>query len=205
MINNIVLTSIWTRSKARVSRPIHTRLRILMKHTAISMFPPTLILQRIIPHQLQHSQTIERGVHPRGRINHEILTRFRIHELFRPLVSCQPDWPAVWDLFPWLIGNRYHPSVTKVRAYRPRILHFRDTQVSRPATVGVLPATVDVVEIVVVFEVGAVDCKLVKGIQHAFHGEGASPWVGTVTFEHKHAMIYGRAGERAHGVLQRWW
>jgi hypothetical protein len=36
-----------------------------------------------------------------------------------------------------------------------------------------LPATVDVVKIVVVLQISAIDSELVEGIEHAFHGEGA--------------------------------
>ena len=82
---------------------------------------------------------------------------------------------------------------------------MRDTEVSRPAAVGILPATIDVIQVFVVLEVSSVNSELVEGIEHAFHGEGARPRIGTVAFEDEHAVVYGGAGERTHGVLERWW
>lgn len=78
-----------------------------------------------------------------------------------------------------------------------------DAEVGGPGGVLVLPARVNVVDVVVVEEVGAVDGELVVGVKLAFQGEGGGPRVGGVTGQDEHAVVDGGAVDGAQGILQR--
>lgn len=80
---------------------------------------------------------------------------------------------------------------------------MRDAEVRGPGAVFVLPAGVDMVELVVVLEVRAVDGELVKGVEHAFHAVAGRPGIRAGALEHEHAVVDSRAGKRTHCVLQR--
>lgn len=80
---------------------------------------------------------------------------------------------------------------------------MRDAEIRRPGGVGILPAAVDMVELVFVLEVSTVDGELVERVQHSSHGVRRRPRVWPVTLEDEHPVIDRRAGERTHCVLQR--
>lgn len=82
-----------------------------MKDTSIMVFPPALIFHRIVTHQLQHTQAVERGIHPRRRIDDKVLARMWISELLRPFISSQPTRTTKGDLFPGLVGDGDHPAL----------------------------------------------------------------------------------------------
>ena len=68
---------------------------------------------------------------------------------------------------------------------------------------GRLPAAVDVVHLLLVQEVGPVGRELVVGVQHALHREVGRPGVGAARLQYEHAVVHGRAVDRADGILQR--
>jgi hypothetical protein len=66
-----------------------------------------------------------------------------------------------------------------------------DAEIGRPRRVLLLPAGIDVVDLVVVDEVGPVDSKLVVRIELALERETCRPRIWTITLEDEHAVVDG--------------
>lgn len=76
-----------------------------------------------------------------------------------------------------------------------------DAEVGGPGGVLVLPARVNVVDVVVVEKVGAVNGELVIGVEFALQGEVGRPGIGAITGQDEHAMVNGRTVDGTQGIL----
>lgn len=76
-----------------------------------------------------------------------------------------------------------------------------NAEVGGPRRVLVLPARIDVVDLVIIEEVGPVDGKLVISIELALEGEIGRPGVRGVAAQDEHAVVDGRAVDGTQGIL----
>ena len=90
---------------------IHASVGVLEEHTILIVLLPSSILHWIIAHKLQHADTVERRINSRSRIKHEILPGMGIRELLWSFVGSETDRSAVWDLFPWVVGDGDHAAL----------------------------------------------------------------------------------------------
>lgn len=167
MINHIMLRPIWTHSEARMPRAIDSSVGVLLEHTAIAMFAPATGEHGVITDKLEQTETVEWGVDAGGRVHDEVLAGVGVHQLLGTLVAGEAHGSPAGHLLPGLVGDGDDSAVAEGGVDRQRVGHARDAQVGGPRAVGVLPATVDVIELVCMVEVGAVNGELVEGVEGA--------------------------------------
>lgn len=80
-----------------------------------------------------------------------------------------------------------------------------NTQISRPGIVRAIPAAVNVVQVAVVLEIGAINSELVVRVQLGFVCEFGSPEIGARAFEDEHAVVDGWTVKVAVHVDFGWW
>lgn len=204
MVHDIVLRAVRAGREARVARAVDASGRVLVEDAAVAVLAPRVRLHGVGAHELEEPEAVKGRVDARGRVDDKVLARGRVDELLRAFVGGEAGvWAAVGDAFPGLRGDGDEAAVGEGRVDSPGVRHMGDAQVGGPGGGGLLPARVDVVGVVVVEEVGSVDGELVVRVDLALERVVCGPGVRPGAGQDKHAVVDGRAGEGALGVLQR--
>lgn len=203
VVDHIILGAVGAGREAGVTRGIHLRLGVLVKYTAVSMFAPGLILHGVVAHELEKAEAVERRIYTGGGVDDEGLVGLGVGQLLWALICSETGvWSTVRHSLPGFVRDRDDPPVGEVRVNNPRLRHVGNAEIGWPCRVLLLPAGVNVIQLAVVLEVCSINGELVKGVQHALHGEVSRPWIGSITGQDKHSVVDGRAIDRTHSILQ---
>lgn len=204
VVHNVVFGAVRAGGEAGVASAVDALVSILMEDAAVTVLAPRLILHGVVADQLEHAQAVKGGVDAGGRVNDKVLSRGRVDELLRPLVGGQSGVGAAeGHAFPGLVGHGDDAAVGEIGIDGPGVGHVGDAEVGGPGGVLVLPARVNVVDVVVVEKVSAVDGELVVGVEFGLQGEVGGPGIGTISGQDEHAVVDGGTVDGTQCILQR--
>jgi len=167
----------------------------VLEEDRVRVFAPVGGVHGVGPGELELGEAVVAVVRAGGAVDEKVLAGGGVDELLWPFVGREAlvAGPAKRRFLPVVAGGGQDLPLRQGRGDGVGVVHSGDAEVGGPAVVLAVPARVDVVELRVVPEVGAVNGELVVGVEFGLVRVGGRPWIGAFPFDDKHAVVNGWA------------
>ena len=156
---------------------------------------PVAGIHRVVANQLELREAVIAVVGASGAVDDKGLASIRVGELLGAFIRRKTvvARAAKRCLLPRILRDRDDLALGEGRRDSPRVLHLGDAEIGRPAVVLAVPAAIDVIQLILVLEVGSVNRKLVVRVKLGLVRPLGLPWILTLTLDDEHAVVDGGA------------